>query len=81
MQGFTYQIFGVVGPLGGKLDFFSSLGFDVKFKTNSDHKTQKIKLYSLRSLKRYLKEINLIYGRVMATISKFSSRIFETYYS
>ena len=79
MQGFISQIFGVVGPLGGKLDFFSPFGFDVK--TNSDHKTQKIKLYSVRASKRYLNEINLIYGRVIATISKFSPRIFETYYS
>ena len=36
---FTSQIFGVVGPLGENLDFFSPLGFDVQ--TNSDHKTQK----------------------------------------
>ena len=39
MRGFISQIFGVVGPLGENLDFFSPLGFDVK--TNSDHKTQK----------------------------------------
>ena len=39
MQSFTSQIFGVVGPLGETLDFFSPLGFDIQ--TNSDHKTQK----------------------------------------
>ena len=57
---------------------FSPLGFDVK--TNSDHKTQKIKLYSVRALKRYLDEKNLIHGRVMAMILKFSPQIFETYF-
>ena len=58
---------------------FSPLEFDVQ--TNSDHKTQKIKPYSVRALKRYLNEKNLIHGRVMATISKFSPQIFETYFS
>ena len=33
---------------------FIPLGFDVQ--TNSDHKTQKIKPYSVRALKRYLNE-------------------------
>ena len=65
--------------LGRNLDFFSPLGFDVQ--TNSDHKTQKIKLYSVRALKRYLNEKNLMHGRVMATISKFSPQIFETYFN
>ena len=65
--------------LGRKPRFFSTLGFDVE--TNSDHKTPKIKLYSVRALKRYLNEKNLIHGRVMATISKFSPQIFETYFS
>ena len=67
------------GTLGRKPRFFSPLGFDVK--TNSDYKTQNIKLYSVRALKHYPNEINLIYGGVMATISKFSPKIFETYYS
>ena len=53
------------------------LGFDVQ--TNSDHKSQKIKLYSVRALKRYLNEKNLIHGRVMAMILKFSPQMFETY--
>ena len=69
IQSFTSQIFGVVGPLAENVDFFSPLGLDVQ--TNSDQKTQKIKLYSVRALKRYRNEKNLIYCRVMATISKF----------
>ena len=44
MHNFTSQIFGVVGLLAENLDFISPLVFDVQ--TNSDHKTQKIKLYS-----------------------------------
>ena len=54
------------------------MGFDVQ--TNSDHKTPKIKLYSVRALKRHLNEKNLIYGPVMATISEVSPQIFETYF-
>ena len=61
------------------LEFFSPLGFDVQ--TNSDRKTQRIKLYSVRALKRYLNEKKLIHGRVMATISKFSPQTFETYFN
>ena len=78
MQSFTSQIFGVVSPLQEDLDFFSPLGFDVQ--TNSDHKTQKIKLYSVRAFKGCLNEKNLIHGRVMSTISKFSPQVFETYF-
>ena len=78
IQSYTSQIFGVIGLLGENLDFFSPLEFDVQ--TNSDHKTQKIKLCSVRALKRYLNEIDLMHDRVMATISKFSSQIFETYF-
>ena len=66
-------------PFRENLELFRPLGFDVQ--TNSDHKPQKIKLYSVRALKRYLNEKNLIRGRVMATISKFSPQIFETYFS
>ena len=65
--------------LGRKPVFFSPLGFDVQ--TNADHRTQKIKLFSVGALKRYLNEKNLTHGRVMATISKFSPQIFETYFS
>ena len=75
IQSFTSQIFGVVGPLGENLDFFGPLEFDVQ--TNSDHKTQKIKLYKDRALKRYLNVKNLIHGRVMATISNFSPQILK----
>ena len=60
-------------------NFFSPLGFNVQ--ANSGHKTQKIKLYSVRALKCYLNEKNLIHGRVMETISKFSRQIFETYFN
>ena len=65
--------------LGRKSRFFSPLGFDVQ--TNSDHETQKIKLYSVRALKRCLDEKSIIHGRVMATISNFSPQIFETDFS
>ena len=79
MQSFTSQIFGVVGPLGENLDFL--VHWDLTLKQILITKPKKIKLYSVRALKLYLYEINLIYGRVMATISKFSPQIFETYYS
>ena len=46
--------------LGKKPRFLSPSGFDVQ--TNSDHKTQKIKLYSVRASERYLNEKNLIHG-------------------
>ena len=78
IQSFTSQILGVVGTSGENLDLFSLLGFDVL--TNSDHKAPKIKLYSVRALKGYLNEKNLMYGRAMETISKFSPQIFETYF-
>ena len=79
MQSFTSQIFGVIGPLGENLDFFSPLGVDVQ--TNSDIKPKKIKLYSVRALECYPNEKNLTHGRVMATVSKFSPQIFETYFN
>ena len=44
------------------------------------HNAQKIKLYSVRALKRQMNERNLIHSRVMATISKFSPQISETYF-
>ena len=65
IQSFTSQISGVVSLLGEKL------GFDIQ--RNSDHETPKIKLYSVRALKRYLNEKNLMHGRVTATISKLSA--------
>ena len=72
-------LFGVIGSLGENLNFFNPLGVDVQ--TKSDHKTQKLKLYSVRVLKCYPNEKNLILGRVMATISKFSPQMFEMYFS
>ena len=71
MQSFTSQIFGVVDPLGENFDYFCPLGLDVQ--RNSNHKSPKIKLHSVRALKRYLNEKNLIQGQVIATISKFSA--------
>ena len=56
--------------MGKDLDFFSQLRFDIQ--RNSDHKTPNTTLYSVRALKRYLNEKNLIHGRQPATISKFS---------
>ena len=73
MQSLTSQIFGVVGPLGENLDSVSLWGFDIQ--TNCDHKS-----YSVRALKRHLNEKNLIHGKVMAMISKFSLQMFETYF-
>ena len=61
-----------------KLFLLFKLGFDVQ--ANSDNKTQKIKLYSVRVLKRYLNEKSLTHNPVMARISKFSPQIFETYF-
>ena len=72
------QIFEVVGPLGEHLHF--SVGWDLTLKQILI-KTPKIKLYSVRALKRYLNEKNLIHGRVMAMISKFSPQVFETYFN
>ena len=41
---------------------------------------ERLKRPGLIGLKRYLNEKNLIHGRVMAMISKFSPQIFETYF-
>ena len=76
IMSFTSQIFRHVGPLGESLNFCTSLEFDIP--KNSDHETPKIKLYSVRGLKRYPKEKNLIHGQVTATVSKFSTQILET---
>ena len=54
-----------------KRRLFSPLGFDIQ--GTSDHDTTKIRVYLVRALKRYLSEKHLIYGRVTATISKFSA--------
>ena len=76
IQSFTSQIVGAVSPLGENLDFFNPVGFDVQFLVTSP-KNRAL----LRSLKRYLNEKNVTHRRVMATISKFSPQIFETYFS
>ena len=67
----------VVGPLGGKFDFFSPSGFEIQ--SDFDYRSSKIKFYFVRALKCYLNEKNLIHGRVTATILKFSPQIFKTY--
>ena len=54
--------------------------WDLTFKQILITKTQELKLYSVRALKQYLKETNLIHGQVMATTSKFSAQIVETYF-
>ena len=59
--GFHIPNFGVV----------ITLGYDIQ--RNSDQETPKIKLYSVRAFKCYLKEKDLIHGQVTATISKFST--------
>ena len=69
MQSFTSQIFGVAGSLEENFDFLVSL--DLTFKQILITKPKKIKLYSVRALKRYLNKTNLIHGGVMATTSKF----------
>ena len=53
---------------------------DLTFKQILTTKPKNIKHYSVRALKRYLNEKNLIHVRVMATSPKFSPHIFETYF-
>ena len=78
IQSLTSQILGVAGPLGGNVDISSLLGFEVQ--ANSNHKTHKIKTHSVRASKRYLNKKNVIQGRVVAIISKFIPKSFETYF-
>ena len=47
-----------MGPNGEKLDFVSPSGFEIQ--SHFDYKTSKTKLYSVRDLKCYLNEKNLI---------------------
>ena len=54
------QILRVVGLLGEKFKFFSPLRF--KVQSNFDLETTKIKLHSVRALKRHQNETNLIHG-------------------
>ena len=76
IQSFTSQTFGVVGPKN--LDFL--IRWDLTFKQILIKSPLKIKLYLIGALKRYLNKKNLINGRIMATILKFSPQIFETYF-
>ena len=70
-KSFIFQNLNVVGVLGGKFHFFNPLGFEIQ--SDFDYKYTKIKLYSVRALKRFLNEKNLIHGRVTVTVSKFSA--------
>ena len=78
MQSFASHIFGVVGPLGENVNFL--VHWDLTCKQILITKPQKIKLYSVRAVKRYPNEKNLLHSRVMATISAFCPQIFETYF-
>ena len=55
--------------MGEKFKFSSDTRFERQ--CNFDHRISEIKLHSVRALKRYLNENNLIHSRVMETISKF----------
>ena len=72
IQSFTFQILGIVSPLGGEnLDFVSSLEFDSQ--RNSDHENSKIKLYLVKASKHYLNDKNLIYVRFPITLERFQN--------
>ena len=60
-----------VGPLRGKVSFFSPSGFEIE--SDFDYKVSKIRFYFVKTLKCYLNEKNLIHGPVTATISKYSA--------
>ena len=79
IKSFVSQTLKVVGPLGGKFDFFRPSVLEIQ--SDFDNKTSKIKFYSVRASKCYPNEKNLIHGGVTATISKFSPQIFETYFN
>ena len=68
----------LVVPFGGKLYFVSLQGFEIQ--SDFDYITTKITFSSVRALKCYLNEKNLIHGRVTAPILKFSPHIVETYF-
>ena len=55
--------------IGRKVQFFNLSGIEIQ--SVSAYRTSNIKFYSVRALKCYLNEKNLIHGRVTATISKF----------
>ena len=58
----------VAGPLAGKFDFFGLSGFEIQ--RDFDYKVSKIKFYSIRALKQYLNEKDLIHVQVTTTISQ-----------
>ena len=60
-----------------KFKFFCPLGF--KIQSHFVLETTKIKLHSVRALKRYLNEKNLMHGRGTATIWTFSAQSLQTY--
>ena len=74
-KSFISQNLKVVGPLGGKLDFLSTSGFEIQI--DFDYRTSKIKFYSVKALKCYVNEKNLIHDRVTEMISKFSFRFLK----
>ena len=78
-KSFISQNLKVVVHWEESLIFFSPSGFEIQ--SDFDYRTSKIKSYSVRALKCYVIDKNLIYGRVTATISKFSPQIFETHFS
>ena len=57
--------------IGKKIDFL--IPWNLKFKEILIRKLKKIKLYSIRALKRYLSWSSLMYGRETVAISKFSA--------
>ena len=65
-QSFISQILKVVGPLREKVELFSHLEFEIQ--SNLDLETTKIKLCSVRALKRYLNEKKSENGQETATI-------------
>ena len=78
-KSFISQNLKFAGPLGGKFNFFSPSGFEIQ--RDFDYRSSKIKFYSVRALKCYLNEKNLMHDRVTATIPQFSPQIFEAYFS
>ena len=68
-SGLASQVFfEVVSLLGENVVFFSHLRFGIQ--RNSDHKSPKIKLYSVRPLTHELNDKSLTHGRVTTTISR-----------
>ena len=53
----------------------------LRIKKNLKDKKKKKKFYSVRALKFYPNEKNLIHGQVTAMISIFSPQIFEMYFN